>query len=156
MTLDAETTKHLSAIWHRVHSQEGLAFPLTVKALSELHVSRYRVDYAVSTITAYTTRTVNADDDFIICDFHTTSIPPHTELKPGSIPFQADKLVEAIRKAQRGEGNYIGFSLACVEAGVTDYTTYIEGEKVVYCGAKGEIHTEWFPGAGPSTAPSKD
>lgn len=36
-----------------------------------------------------------------------------------------------------------------MESGVTDYTAYLEGQKVVYCGALGEMHVEWFPGAKP-------
>jgi len=49
-----------------------------------------------------------------------------------------------------GESNYIIFSKEAIEAGVTNYFAYLEGKRVVYMSAFGDIHTEWFPGAAPT------
>ena len=51
--------------------------------------------------------------------------------------------------AIEGKSDYLGFAKECVQAGVTDYVAFLEGKKVLYMGARGETHTEWFPGAGP-------
>jgi hypothetical protein len=141
----SETGKALEAIWHKVHSPSGLTFPLTVQALQKLHVTRYRVDYVSSTVTAYITSLPVSPDTETTTLFSTLPIPTRVDLRSSPIPWEAEKLVAAIRSAQAGEGNYISFSTKAVEAGVTDYTTYIKGRKVVYSGALGESHTELFP-----------
>jgi hypothetical protein len=139
-----ETSAALEAIWHRVHSSTGLPFPLTVAALHKLQVTRYRVDYIASTVTAYITSPPSATFETTTL-FSTLPIPSHVDLRSSPIPWDAEKLVAAIRKAQAGEGNYISFSKEAVEASVTDYTTYISGRKVIYFGEAGESHTELFP-----------
>ena len=72
-----------------------------------------------------------------------------TNASPG--PWNEKSLVDAIRWAQSGVPDYSYQVLArrCVEAGVTDYHAYLEGQKVVYLGVMGSMHVEWFPSAGP-------
>ncbi|KAF2475488.1 uncharacterized protein BDR25DRAFT_382499 [Lindgomyces ingoldianus] len=139
----------LQALWTQVHSPAGLSFPLTLAKLSDLNVTRYRVDYITRTITTYTSSALSPSSQlpspFDISPFPQSA--PHTY--PLNKPWNKDGVVKAIRKAQAGEGNYLGFSEEVVQAGVTDYTAYVEGKRVVYCGALGEVHVEWFPGAGP-------
>jgi uncharacterized protein YbcV (DUF1398 family) len=139
-----ETSTALEAIWHRVHSPTGLHFPLTVAALHKLHVTRYRIDYITSTVTTYITSPPSETSETSTL-FSTLPIPSHVDLRSSPIPWDAEKLVAAIRKAQAGEGNYISFAKEAVEAGVTDYCTYITGRKVVYSGENGDSHTELFP-----------
>jgi hypothetical protein len=140
----SETSAALEAIWHRVHSPTGFPFPLTIAALQKLHVTRYRVDYIACTVTAYITSPPSGASETSTL-FSTLPIPSHVDLRSSPIPWDARKLVAAVRKAQAGEGNYVSFSNEAVEAGVTDYTVYITGRKVIYFGENGDSHTELFP-----------
>ena len=133
--LAESTSTALRAVWAAVHSPNGLSFPAVVSALSALNVSRYRIDYIASTATAY-----------IGTEIDVAPIPSHSSLA-GTRPWDSTKLVAAIRNAQAGVGNYEDFAKAAIEAGVTDYTAYLEGKRVVYCGGLGDCHSEWFPGA---------
>jgi len=129
-------------IWEQVHSPSGLAFPETVKALASLGVTRYRIDYTAAKVTTYLDHTGETD----ITDFPLMASLSHITL--GSQKWDADALVTAIRGAQAGTiGGFPAFCAAAVAAGVTDYTCYIDGQRVVYSGANGDAHTEWFPGA---------
>jgi uncharacterized protein YbcV (DUF1398 family) len=130
----------IRSTWKKVHSPTGLPFPSTVADLQSIGVTRYRVDYVASNIIAY----IGSSADFApMPDEHDRS---EGSFKPGTVTWDAEKLIQAIRKTQAGEGNYWDFSRNAIEAGVTDYTTYIKGKKVVYNGKDGESHTEWFPG----------
>jgi uncharacterized protein YbcV (DUF1398 family) len=130
----------IRSVWEKVHSSTGLPFPSTVAALQSIGVTRYHVDYVASTVTAY----IGSSADVASMPMHDSS---QESFKPGTVTWDATKLIQAIRKAQAGEGNYWDFSRIAIEAGVTDYTTYIEGKRVVYNGKDGDSHTEWFPGA---------
>ena len=130
----------IRSVWEKVHSPTGLPFPSTVAALRSLGVTRYRVDYVASSVTAY----IGSFADVAPMPEHDSN---EESFKPGTVTWDVAKLIQAIRKAQAGEGNYWDFSRCAVEAGVTDYSTYIEGKKVVYNGKDGESHTEWFPDA---------
>lgn len=129
------TVTAIRAVWAAVHSPSGLSFPAAVSALSALNVNRYRIDYITSTATAY----IGTEVDI-------APIPSHSSLA-GTLPWDSTKLVAAVKSAQAGVGNYEDFAKAAIEAGVTDYTAYLEGKRVVYCGGLGDCHTEWFPGA---------
>ncbi|OCK89360.1 uncharacterized protein K441DRAFT_699906 [Cenococcum geophilum 1.58] len=129
------TITAIRAVWAAVHSPSGLSFPAAVSALSALNVNRYRIDYITSTATVY----IGTEADV-------APIPSHSSLA-GTLPWDSTKLVAAIRNAQAGVGNYEDFAKAAIEAGVTDYTVYLEGKRVVYCGGLGDCHMEWFPGA---------
>jgi uncharacterized protein YbcV (DUF1398 family) len=137
--MQPETSTAIRAIWEKVHAPAGLPFPQTVGQLAALGVTRYRIDYIASTATAY----VGNEADV-------APIPRHAAAEAEPIPtaWDAEALVAAIRGAQAGTiGNYHDFSRAAIAAGVTDYTTFLAGKKVVYFGALGDGHTEWFPGA---------
>ena len=133
--MQPETSAALRSIWEQVHSDAGMPFPATIAALIQLGVNRYRVDYVASNVTAY-----------IRDEAEITSIPIRGA-KAGQTTWNGEGLVQAIRNAQSGKGNYHDFSAASIAAGVTDYTVYFDGKKVVYNSAIGESHTEWFPGA---------
>ena len=133
--LAESTIAAIRAVWDAVHSPSGLSFPAAVSRLSALNVNRYRIDYITSTATVY-----------IGTEVDVAPIPSHISLA-STLPWDSTKLVAAVRNAQAGVGNYEDFAKAAIGAGVTDYTTYLEGKRVVYCGGLGDCHTEWFPGA---------
>jgi uncharacterized protein YbcV (DUF1398 family) len=139
LIMNALIRKAIHQVWADVHSPAGLPFPQTVARLQGLGVQRYHIDYVASTATAYIGNS---------CEV--AGIPSHSTL-PALSTWDANKLIAAIRKAQAAEGNYIDFSTEAIEAGVTNYFAYLEGKRVVYMGAMGDIHTEWFPGSGPAT-----
>lgn len=61
--------------------------------------------------------------------------------------FSAAQVEAAVRQAQRGEIMYPQFTRQALVAGCVGYFVQITGKCVQYFGRKGEIHTEWFPGA---------
>ncbi len=134
-------------VWDKVNSPSGLPFPATVAALTELGVTRYRVDYVAGTVTAY----IDGQDGISEVDIAPLASPGQQSAgSPEAKKWDAEALVKAIRGAQAGTiGNYHDFSKAAVAAGVTDYVCYIKGQRVVYLGGLGDGHTEWFPGAKP-------
>jgi uncharacterized protein YbcV (DUF1398 family) len=131
----------LESIWAQVHSPAGLPFPQTVQSLMGLGVTRYHVDYHASTATAYTSAG----------EVSTSTIPSHVDVSTikARVLWNGEAVVAAIRKTQRGETRYAEFSRECIEAGVTNYFAFLEGKRVVYLGAEGDFHVEWFPGTGP-------
>ncbi|KAK3339664.1 hypothetical protein B0T25DRAFT_560364 [Lasiosphaeria hispida] len=131
------TSAAIRAVWEKVHSLKGFPFPATVAALTELGVTRYRADYTAATVTAY------------LDDTGESYVSPLTVQNAGTAGKKWDLagLQKAIQGAQTGAiGNYHDFSAAAVVAGVVDYTCFISGKKVVYNGALGDSHAEWFPG----------
>ncbi|OAL45642.1 hypothetical protein IQ07DRAFT_591423 [Pyrenochaeta sp. DS3sAY3a] len=152
--MNAGIRSALSSIWAAVHSPSGLPFPETVSQLVALGITRYRVDYIARNITAYQPASPGAalptsGSRTEGALFDTVAFPAEHEYTLGS--WNKDGVVAAIRRAQAGEGNYVGFSERIVGSGVVEYTVYIDGKKVVYVGSEGDVHTEWFPGAGPNS-----
>ena len=137
------TPTAIQQVFARVHSPEGLAFPQTVAALLDLGVTRYHVDYAASTATAYKTDSTTHTIEIDVAHVPAPQVHPTTR-------WNGEGVVEAIRSVQRGESTYAKFSQLCVDAGVTGYLAFLTGMRVVYYGSQGEMHVEWFPGAGPS------
>jgi uncharacterized protein YbcV (DUF1398 family) len=141
--MDQSLSQSIRAVWTQTHSPASLDFPTTVSTLLSLGVSRYHIDYVAKTATAYVldvqTGRTNVDR---------ADIPP-INASPGA--WRKQGLVDAIRWAQSGgpDYSYTAFAKRCVEAGVTEYHAYLEGQKVVYLGELGDMHVEWFPGAGP-------
>jgi uncharacterized protein YbcV (DUF1398 family) len=144
--MDAKLSSSIRAVWANTYTPEGSSFPETVKALMSLGVTRYRIDFVASTATAYVP---DAAHNTVLVD--TAPIPSHSGSVILGAKWNLDEIVKAIRKAQEGgpEYTYKGFTKTCVENGVTDYSAYLQGKRVVYCGALGDSHTEWFPGSGP-------
>ncbi|KAK0711724.1 hypothetical protein B0H67DRAFT_555663 [Lasiosphaeris hirsuta] len=136
--MQPETAAAIRAVWEKVHSPGGFPFPATVAALTDAGVTRYRADYTAATVTAY------------LDDTGESYVSPLTVKHTGTAGMKWDPagLKAAIKGAQAGTiGNYHDFSDAAVRAGVVDYDCFISGQKVVYHGALGDSHVEWFPGA---------
>ena len=75
-------------------------------------------------------------------------------VKFGSVAqdFSKPKIVGAIRAAQRDEIRYPEFMSRAAMAGVAAYWAELKGQRVIYMGRKGDMHIEWFPGAGRADA----
>jgi uncharacterized protein YbcV (DUF1398 family) len=141
--MNPSLSQSIRAVWTQVHSSTSLDFPTTVSTLLALGVSRYHIDYAAKTATAYVPDAQTGKTDVDRADI------PAINASPGAWSKQG--LVDAIRWVQSGspDYSYTAFARKCVEAGVTEYHAYLQGQKVVYLGELGDVHVEWFPGAGP-------
>lgn len=146
MPIDAATIDGLYEVWSKVYNPEkgrGLTFPETVHSLADLGVNRYRVDFITSTATAY----IKGD----ACVYHFPSYATDTVV-PGMILWSLEKLRTAIKKAREDAKNMVpdlpNYTRQIVEAGVVDYTCFIEGRRVTYTGYLGEHYSAWFMGAG--------
>jgi uncharacterized protein YbcV (DUF1398 family) len=137
-------SQSIRAVWHKVHSAEGLPFPQAVSALMALGVTRYHIDYVASTATAYVPNAETGAVDIDIAD-----IPSHFKLQHASAKWTEEGVVGAIGRVQKGQVTYAQFATQCIESGVTNYFACLEGKRVVYFGALGDVHVEWFPGAAP-------
>jgi len=131
--MDAETRSAIYQVWSEAHAPDGLPFPKAVERLLNLGVERYHIDYVASTVTTYVGR---AADRAEIAAYHTST---------QTFPWDAAKVAAAIKRVQAGETSYSEFSKEMIEAGVTNYFAYLEGQKVIYMGALGDVHTELFP-----------
>jgi uncharacterized protein YbcV (DUF1398 family) len=67
-------------------------------------------------------------------------------LDPVAGPFSRAAIVAAIRAAQRDEIRYPEFMSRTAAAGVVGYWAFLTGKKVIYFGAQGDFHEEYFPG----------
>ncbi|KAK5653685.1 hypothetical protein OQA88_8715 [Cercophora sp. LCS_1] len=129
----------LQALWTKIYSPPYLSFPEAVAALTELGVTRYRVDYATAITTSYVDST---GETFQF------SMPDELKHSIVQTKWNLEGLKEAINGAQTGTiGGYKEFSRRAIESGVVDYVAYIAGERCVYGGWRGDGHVEWFPGA---------
>jgi uncharacterized protein YbcV (DUF1398 family) len=135
-------SQSIRAVWHKVHSAEGLPFPQTVSALMALGVSRYHIDYVARTATAYVFNTQTGATDIDVADIPSPFKPQHASAK-----WSEEGVVGAVGRVQKGEVTYAQFATQCIESGVTNYFAYLEGKRVIYFGALGDVHIEWFPGA---------
>lgn len=100
-------------------------------------VERYHVDYTRRETTYYTA----AGGSHIL--------PMTITHEPIASAFSAAQVEAGVRQSQRGEIMYPEFTRQALAAGCVGYFVLLTGKCVQYFGRKGEIHTEWFPGAGP-------
>ncbi len=140
--MSSTTAAKISSVWENLHSPEGFDFLRNLKSLSEHGVTRHRIDYVTGTITAYRT----GENGQI--EAHATPLPEGHDVPKADTKWDVEALTAAIRAGQtQSVPDYHTFSKAVVAAGVTDYTVYIDGGKVVYSDALGDSHTVWLPGA---------
>jgi uncharacterized protein YbcV (DUF1398 family) len=148
----------IAKIFAQVHSPSGLRFPETVAALLALGVTRYHVDYTSSLVTTYSTTTTTTSKAIMTATSTTTeqiSIPNHDLhiTTPDARPWDQTGIKTAIKLAQTGESaTYADFSQEIIAAGVVGYFAFLAGKRVVYYGQEGDVHVEWFPGAGPAVS----
>src|SRR5262245_60767407 len=111
-------------------------FPEIVGGLSEIGVERYHADYSRGEQTVYF-----ADGESVVVTVPWGEHPMGRE-------FLASVVESAVKQSQRGEHTYIDFVRKTMAAGCVGYFVQIRGKRVDYFGRNGEVHTEWFPGAG--------
>ncbi|KEF63675.1 uncharacterized protein A1O9_01653 [Exophiala aquamarina CBS 119918] len=138
------STTAIQKIFAQVHSASGLAFPNTVSALLTLGVTRYHIDYTAGTATTYKAKTSGESQEVEIeqVNIPSPAMSPRTS-------WSKDGVVKAIRRVQAGETKYAAFAQECADSGVTGYLAFLSGKNVLYYGSEGDVHVEWFPGAGP-------
>lgn len=117
-------------------------FGEVVRRLMKVGTERYHADYSRGETTYYAT-------DRGSCVVTMNLEPMNSEHAPIAREFSAAGVEAAVRQAQRGEIKYAEFSQQAVAAGCVGYFVQISGKCVQYFGRKGEMHTEWFPGAKP-------
>jgi uncharacterized protein YbcV (DUF1398 family) len=121
--------EQIHAIWNQVFSPTGVSFPQIVSQFTELGVKRYHVDFVAGTVTAYVGHEVDV-----------ATVP--LEKFETESAWNAEKIKEAVSTYSE----YSEFQQRLLNAGVTNYWTYIAGKRVVYMGEYGDAHVAWFPG----------
>jgi uncharacterized protein YbcV (DUF1398 family) len=123
-------------------SQKVLAgtasFPEAVRALLAAGVEYYHIDYATLRKSYY-----DAEGCVVATPLTFEGLPPVAE------HFDAPALKAALLDSQRHGQHYRDFSRRALAAGVQSYFAFLRGQRVVYLGRQGDLHTEWFPGAVP-------
>ena len=118
----------------------SIPFPEVVRRLVETGVESYQVDYVALRTSYY-----GASGDVV-----TTPIV-YEGLPPVAADFDATALRAAILDSQRHGQPYRDFTRRAMGAGVQSYIAFLRGQRVTYWGRGGDQHTEWFPGADPSS-----
>lgn len=118
----------------------SIPFPEVVRRLIETGVEYYHVDYV-----ALQKRFYSSTGDVV-----TTPIP-YEGLPHVAADFDAAGLRAAILDSQRHGQHYRDFTRRAMAAGVQGYIAFLRGLRVTYWGRGGDQHTEWFPGANPTS-----
>ena len=113
--------------------KDNVPFPEVVRRLHEAGVESYYADLLGSTRTYYAKNTAYTVD---CLEKHGTK---------AADAFNAAEVVNAIRQIQAGKILYSEFVEKIMNAGVINYTVYIDGRKVIYFGRRGDFHIEEFP-----------
>ena len=114
-------------------------FPEIVGMLTSAGVEYYFVDYATMTTTFY------GKGGVVACPVLYEGLPPIGD------DLNVDEVKAAILDSQHNGQTHRDFSRRVMAAGVHGYFAFLRGQRVTYLGKQGDQHTEWFPGAGPST-----
>lgn len=117
----------------------SIPFPEIVGKLIANGTEYYHVDYALSTLSFYSTSGAAV-------------IAPITFENSPCISEHLDvaALKAAIVDSQQHGQKFRDFCRRAALAGVQGYTVYLRGKRVIYSGRQGDQHTEWFPGAQPN------
>ncbi len=123
------------------HTLAGTAsFPEIVAKLVAAGVEYYHVDYVGLRKTFY-----GSAGDMVVTPITFEGLP--------SVGAEFDRtgLRAAILDSQQHGQKFRDFSRRAIVAGVQGYFAFLRGQRVTYWARTGDQHTEWFPGAGPST-----
>ena len=121
-------------------SEDGtMAFPQSVKLLTEAGFDSYAVDFRRAVRTYY-----RPDGESVELEID----KPHESV---AARFDAATIKDALREAQELVPGYTykGFCAKVVAAGCAGYMVSFIGKRVLYFGRTGETHTEYFPGTQP-------
>lgn len=119
----------------------SMSFPVIVGNLIKEGVEYYHVDYAEKAFTFYSSAGSTV-----------TALVPFEGLPSISESFDAAALKAAILDSQQNGQTFRVFCERAVRAGVKGYFAFLRGQRVVYLGRQGDVHTEWFPGVRPTDA----
>ena len=117
-------------------AESKITFPELVKRLLEEGVDSYDIDLVEKRVTYY-----DAFDQSLHVEFGLKDLPRVND------HFDAGAVAQAVRRSQRREIDYPTFISEIMNAGVSLYTAYLTGRRVVYTGLAGQSHTEHFPPA---------
>ncbi len=112
-----------------------MSFPEIVGQLINNGVAYYHVDYTQLSITYYGVAGAVVITPISCADF---PVIPNQ--------FNAEVLKHVIKDSQVNGQHFNDFCRRAMAAGLQGYFAFLQGKRVVYYGAKGDIHTEWFPG----------
>ncbi len=115
-----------------------LPFPQIVAQLIEAGVEYYHVDYV-----GCCKRFYDAAGSCVVTPISYEGLPAVA----GELDTPA--LRDDIRDSQHHGQHYRDFTVRAMRAGVQGYFAFLRGRRVTYLGRTGDLHTEWFPGAGP-------
>jgi len=113
-------------------------FTQVVGALLRSGVGYYHVDYVGLRQSYY-----GADGAVVVTPINYEGLP---RVAPD---FALDRLKANILDSQRHGQKFRDFTRRAMEGGVQGYFAFLRGQRVVYVGRQGDLHTEWFPGAAP-------
>ena len=116
-----------------------MPFPEIVGRLMETGVEYYHVDFVTQKTTFY-----SATGDVVVTPITYEGLPEVAQ------DFDQAALRSAILDSQQNNQHYRDFTIRAMKAGVQGYMAFLRGKRVTYWGRGGDLHTEWFPGAGPS------
>ncbi len=118
-----------------------IAFPEVVAKLVAAGVEYYHVDYVGMRKTFY-----GPGGDAVVTPI------TYEDMPRVAAEFDAAGLRAAIVASQQDGQKYREFSRRAMAAGVQGYFVFLRGKRVTYWGRSGDQHTEWFHGAGPTSA----
>jgi uncharacterized protein YbcV (DUF1398 family) len=115
-----------------------MSFPEVVAKLLAAGVEYYQVDYVGRCKQYY-----DGEGGRVV-----TPIPLEN-LPPVAAELDIVALRAAILDSQTKGQPWPDFTRRAMAAGVQSYFAFFRGQRVVYLGRTGDLHTEWFPGANP-------
>lgn len=117
-----------------------ISFPEVVGQLLSAGVEYYHVDYVAMKKTFY-----SGNGEMVVTQIDYEGLPPV------AADFDAAALRADILDSQQNGQKYRDFTRRAMVAGVQGYFAFLRGKRVTYFGRQGDQHTEWFPGAQPTT-----
>ncbi|HMW47411.1 MAG TPA: DUF1398 family protein [Cellvibrionaceae bacterium] len=128
-----QTPEHIIRATFTASNEGRMHFGEVIGKLMQAGVQSYQVDYRSRQSIYYL-----HNDDALILQLAPTE-------QTIAADFSVEKIVAAIRGAQRGTVMYPEFKRLSMEAGCIGYNVWISGRHVTYLGRKGETHVEHFP-----------
>ncbi len=136
MTVIGEAMQTDVMHWASEGSDAGeLRFPEIVARLIEAGVEAYCADL------------VRGEKTYYMPDSETYTVKSKLPVAPVASEYSETGIVAAIRGAQADTIRYPEFVRQARGAGIVTYWVFLNGQRAVYLGRKGEIHVELFPGA---------
>lgn len=126
------------AVWKMAEAtlKGEMPFPEIVGNLIREGVEYYHVDYISALFSFY-----SASGAVVVAPLVFEGLPEV------AAEFNAGELKAAILDSQQNGQKFRQFCARTMNAGVQSYFSFLQGQRVLYLGRKGDRHLEWFPGA---------